>query len=200
MLRTGINSLDAVLITHEHNDHIIGLDDVRPFNFMASKDMPVLATKRVCGEIKKRFAYIFEANPYPGAPRLLLEEINKETPFHIAGYDITPLEVIHGKLPVIGFRLGNFAYVTDAKTITPQEKEKLLGLDTLVLNALHHKPHHSHLNLEEALEWIRVLQPRQAYLTHISHRMGRYQEISKKLPEGINLAYDGLEIVISTEN
>ncbi len=200
MLRTGINSLDAVLITHEHNDHIIGLDDVRPFNFMARKDMPVLATKSVCGEIRKRFGYIFEANPYPGAPRLLLQEINKETPFHVVGYDITPLEVIHGKLPVIGFRLGNFAYVTDAKTIAPKEKEKLLGLDTLVLNALHHKPHHSHLNLEEALEWIKVLQPRQAYLTHISHRMGRYQEINKKLPEGVNLAYDGLEIVISTEN
>ena len=193
MLRAKVQHLDGILFTHAHNDHIIGLDDVRPFNFRQKKDMPVYATEEVQAALTKRFDYIFEANPYPGAPRVLLKTIDNN-PFKISNTPIQPVQFLHGNLPVLGFRIGNVAYLTDMKTISAEEKTKLQDLDTLVINALHHKAHYSHLNLEEALTLIAELTPKQAYLTHVSHRMGLYDEVNSTLPEGVKLAFDGLVI------
>jgi len=196
MLRENVQSLDAVLLTHEHNDHIIGLDDVRPFNFKMRKDMPVFATARVGEDLRQRFAYIFAAQRYPGAPMVKLETISKDNSFVIDDLVIQPIEVIHGKLPILGFRFGSFTYLTDVKTISVEELEKIKGTRYLVLNALHHTEHYSHLNLTQALELAEKIQPEHTYLTHISHRMGKYQEVSKDLPEGVQLAYDGLVLTI----
>jgi len=192
MILSGIAHLDAVLLTHEHNDHIIGMDDVRPFNFRSRKNMPVYATASVQADLLTRFAYIFAKDPYPGAPRLELNTIDKSTPFQIKDMEVRPVEVMHGKMPVLGFRFGNFTYITDAKTITDKEFSKLEGTETLVLNALHHRTHHAHLNLEEALEWVERIAPKKAYLLHISHLMGKHDEINPQLPENVELAYDGL--------
>ncbi len=193
MLRAKVRHLDGVLFTHAHNDHIIGLDDVRPFNFRQKKDMPVYATVEVQQALTRRFDYVFEPNPYPGAPMVVLKTIENR-PFDIAGIPIQPVQFLHGKLSVLGFRIGNLAYLTDMKTISEEEKLKLQNLKTLVINALHYKPHHSHLNLEEALALIEELAPEQAYLTHVSHRMGLHDEVNPTLPPGVQLAYDGLVI------
>lgn len=194
MLRSRVQWLDAVLLTHEHNDHIIGLDDVRPFNFMNRIDMPVYATPRVADELQKRFAYIFSANPYPGAPMVRLHYIDKEHSFRVKDIPIIPVEVMHGHLPVLGFRIGNLAYLTDVRSIQPSELAKLQGLEVLVLNALHHKEHHTHLNLEQAVELAGQIGADRTFFTHMSHRMGRYAEINPQLPAGMELGYDGLEI------
>lgn len=194
MLSTGIDRLDGVVLTHEHNDHIIGIDDVRPFNFRHRKDMPVYATKRVQGNLLERFAYVFAENPYPGVPRLELREINETDVIQIGDIYLEPILVYHGKMPVLGFRCRDFTYITDAKTIPEESMRKIKGTDTLILNALHHRPHYSHLNLEEALAVIEQVQPRQTYLTHISHLMGTHASINPTLPEGVELAYDGLVI------
>ncbi len=196
MLRAGVKSLDAVLLTHEHNDHIIGLDDVRPFNFMQRKKMPIFSTPRVQNEVQNRFAYIFKKSPYPGSPMLELHSISKDAAFDVNGIEITPIEVIHGQLPVMGFRVGDFTYLTDVKTINADQRKKARHSKVLVINALHHKPHHSHLNLKEALAMVEDLAPKKAYLTHISHRMGLHGAISETLPENVALAYDGLEILV----
>ncbi|NNK80314.1 MAG: MBL fold metallo-hydrolase [Flavobacteriales bacterium] len=191
ILREGISDLDAVLMTHEHKDHTAGMDDIRAFNFKYRKDMPVYATPRVQDALKKEFHYIFEKEPYPGVPRLDLVSIDKD-PFMASGIEVTPIEVLHYKLPVFGFRISNFAYITDAKTISDEEAQKLFGLDVLVLNALRRKSHMSHLTLEEALRWVERFKPKKAFLTHISHLMGKHEEIEKMLPENVFLAYDGL--------
>ena len=196
MLRAGVRDLEAVLLTHEHNDHMIGLDDVRPFNFRSKRHMPIYATLQVQEQLRIRFAYIFSPNSYPGIPRLELKTITKGQAFEIGGLSILPIEVLHGQLPVLGFRFGDFSYVTDAKTISPESLDLLAGTRILVLNALHHKEHYAHLNLEQALAMIRQINPEQAYLTHMSHRMGLSSEISKQLPHSVHLAYDGLELEI----
>ncbi len=192
MLRAGVKKLDAVLITHEHNDHIIGLDDVRPFNFRQGHPMPIYAMGRVIKEIQKRFEYIFAPNPYPGAPKLQLIEIAAGQKLTIGDLPFQCLELLHGKLPILGFKTRDFAYLTDVKTIPEKSKAELTGLQHLVLNALHHQPHKTHLNLREALALLRELQPQKAYLTHISHRMGLIAEVNPTLPPGVVLAYDGL--------
>ncbi len=192
MLRAGVERLNAILITHEHNDHVSGMDDVRPFNFMQRIDMPVYATAQVGRELRTRFAYAFEADPYPGAPRILLREIDARYPFAVEGIPIMPIEVMHGNLPVLGFRIGSFVYLTDVKTVSAAERQKLKGCHTLVINALHRKPHYSHLSLSEALEFVAEVAPQKAFLTHVSHTMGKYEDVKPLLPHGVELAWDGL--------
>lgn len=196
MLREQVGELHAVLLTHEHNDHIIGLDDVRPFNYRQKKNMPVLALPRVLQEVRTRFAYVFDADPYPGAPRLELLPLEPLVPFRIGELSILPFSVGHGDMEVLGFRFGAFTYITDMKTLPPESREAIRGTEVLVVNALHHKPHRAHLNLEEAVDFVREIGPREAYLIHISHHMGRYVDIAPQLPEGIFLARDGGRVEI----
>lgn len=192
MLASDTCSLDALLITHEHNDHIIGMDDVRPFNFKQNQEMPVYAHPRVAAELQQRFAYVFAQERYPGAPAVRLVHIHRDQPFSVLGVPVLPIEVLHGRLPVLGFRIGQFTYLTDVKTISPHELDKVRGTDTLVINALHHAPHYTHLNLEEALGLIAQIAPRRAYLTHMSHRMGLHAALAAQLPPGVQPAHDGL--------
>ncbi|MEX0998323.1 MAG: MBL fold metallo-hydrolase [Flavobacteriaceae bacterium] len=196
MLNAGCTRLDGVLFTHEHNDHIAGLDDIRPY-FFRQGDIAAYAHKRVFDALKKRFDYIFVTeNKYPGAPTLKEIEIDKSTPFKISDKLVVPIEVMHNRLPVLGFRIDDFTYVTDAKTIAPEEVKKIKGTKVLVLNALRQEPHHSHFSLKEALDFIAMIKPERAYLTHISHMMGFHEEVQKTLPENVFLAYDGLKIKV----
>ena len=196
MLRAGSAELDAVLLTHEHNDHIIGLDDVRPYIFRQERPMPVYCSQRVATELQNRFAYAFASNPYPGAPSFDLHITDGKDSIKLHQHDIQIIHYLHGKLPVQGYRIGNFAYLTDIKTLPEEELPKLQGLDVLIISALHHSRHHSHANLEEALAMIERIRPRQSYLTHLSHQMGKHAEISKTLPAGVAIGYDGLELSI----
>lgn len=193
MLREEVKTLDAVVFTHEHKDHVAGMDDIRAYNFSQQKDMPIYAHPRVIDALKREFSYVFNGVKYPGIPTVEVFPIGL-TEFSIGSMDFHPVEVLHYKLPVLGFRLGNFAYVTDAKTIDVSEQEKLKGLEVLVINALRIEEHISHFNLEQALAMIEILQPKRAYLTHISHLLGRHQEIEAQLPDHVCLAYDGLKI------
>ncbi len=195
MLRENVQNLDAILFTHEHKDHTAGLDDVRAFNFKHNKDMDVYAHPRVQDALKMEFSYIFAEVKYAGVPLVKLHDIGKNEKFSIdSKVEITPIEVLHHKLPVLGFRIENFTYITDAKTITPAEKDKLKGTEVLVLNALRREDHISHLNLQEALELIEEIQPKQAYLTHISHLFDKHEDILKDLPKNVSVAFDGLKI------
>lgn len=196
MLREGCTKVDGVLLTHEHSDHTAGLDDIRPFYFMQG-DFPFYAHKRAFKYLYNRYSYIFKTeNKYPGTPTIREVEISKSNPFIIGGKMVMPIEALHGKLPVLGFRIDNFTYLTDVKTITEDEIEKIKGTKILVLNALREEPHHSHLSLSEALELIEKIKPEKAYLTHISHLMGFHDEVEKKLPENVFLAYDTLKITL----
>lgn len=194
MLQAGLNRLDAIVLTHEHNDHIIGLDDVRPFNFRQGKKMPVFAGERVQEQLTERFRYAFQPQPYPGAPGFELHPVEKDKPFSVEGIQVIPIEVMHGNLPIFGFRFFDFTYITDARTIEPKELEKARNSRILVLNALHHTPHHSHLNLTQALHLIEELKPEQAFLIHMSHYMGLHREVEERLPPNVRMAYDGLKI------
>lgn len=195
MLAHHVSHINGILFTHEHNDHIIGLDDVRPFYFRQGK-IDVYAHHRVVEALKKRFDYVFqEKNKYPGAPEVNVIELTGEA-FQLENIEVVPVDVLHNQLQVFGFRLNGFAYVTDAKTIKAEEKEKLKGLEVLVINALRREPHHSHFNLEEALAMIKELKPEKAYLTHISHLLGFHDEVEAELPENVFLAYDNLKIEI----
>ena len=194
MINSNITNLDAVLFTHEHKDHVAGLDDVRAFNFIQKKPIDIFCTENVFDALKREFHYIF--NPkfkYPGIPSINRTKIDKNNSFNVNEVKITPIEVMHYKLPVLGFRIKNFAYVTDAKTIEDKEKEKLKNLELLVINALRIKEHISHLNLEEALNLINELKPKKAVLTHLSHYMGQHDEINKILPSNVGVAYDGMK-------
>jgi phosphoribosyl 1,2-cyclic phosphate phosphodiesterase len=194
MLRLKIQDLESILFTHEHKDHIAGLDDVRAFNYKQQKPMKVYCTEHVEVAIQREFHYIFSAQSYPGIPKIDIQIINKE-PFKLSDtINIIPILVYHHKMPVFGYRVGNFAYITDAKTIEQEERDKLKGLNTLVINALHQYPHISHFNLEEALEFIADIQPKKAFLTHISHQFGTYEEIKKLLPPHVEVSFDGMEI------
>lgn len=193
MLRESILQLDALIFTHEHKDHTAGLDDIRPYNFRQNADIPIYGTPSVINQLKAEFAYVFYENKYPGAPGVVVNEISN-TPFEINGVKIIPIQVYHHKLPVFGYRIADFTYITDANYIADEEIEKIKGTRILVLNALQINAHISHFNLGEALEMVDRIQPEQAYFTHISHRLGLSQEIEKNLPSNVSLAYDGLKI------
>ncbi len=195
-LRERIMHLDAVVFTHAHKDHTAGLDDVRPFNFRQNSDIPLYGQASVLEQIKVEFAYAFAENKYPGTPRLQLHPVENK-PFEILGLQLTPIEVMHHKLPVFGYRIGDFSYITDANFIAEPELEKLRNSKVLVINALHKGPRHlSHFVLPEALEIIEKLQPHVAYLTHISHSMGLHAQVEAELPPHVHLAYDGLKIIL----
>jgi phosphoribosyl 1,2-cyclic phosphate phosphodiesterase len=193
MLRENISRLDAILFTHAHRDHTAGLDDIRAFNFKQEMDMPTYATPEVLTQLQTDFAYIFEKQPYFGLPRLELHEIGNDA-FNVGGVRVQPLPVMHLRLPVMGFRIGNFSYITDANHIPDSTFELLKGTTVLVLNALQIAEHLSHFNLEQALEMVSIIKPQRAYFTHISHRLGLHSTIEKRLPAHVQLAYDGLEI------
>ena len=195
MLRVNCLKLDGILFTHEHADHVAGLDDIRPFVFRQG-DLPIYAHERVLKSFHKRFAYIFETeNKYPGAPAVEEYEV-KNAAFSLAGMQIIQINIYHNDLQVFGYRFDKFAYLTDVKTVPDSEFHKLENLEVLVVNALRHKPHHSHFNLEEALEFIKIIKPKKAYLTHISHLLGFHDEVEKNLPPNVHLAYDNLELNI----
>jgi phosphoribosyl 1,2-cyclic phosphate phosphodiesterase len=196
MLENNVTKLDAVLITHEHSDHTAGLDDIRPFCFKQG-DVPFYASKEVFKALKKRFGYIFETeNKYPGAPTISQNIISMKNTFLLHGNEITPVEALHNTLPVLGFTMDGFTYLTDVKTMSESEMEKIKGTKHLVINALRQEPHPSHLNLEEALAFIEKVQPQRAYLTHISHLLGFHEAVQATLPSNVFLAYDGLTIKI----
>ncbi|WP_420318166.1 MBL fold metallo-hydrolase [Ekhidna sp.] len=195
MLRERINKLDAVLFTHAHKDHTAGLDDIRSFNFLQKKDMPLFARKEVQEQLKREFSYIFTESNYPGIPRVELNTLDG-SPFKVSEQTIIPIEVMHYKLPVYGFRFGDFTYITDANHISEEEKEKIKGSKVIVLNALQKKSHISHFNLDEALALMEELKPEKGYLTHLGHYMGRHIEVSKELPDNVEIAWDGLQLVI----
>lgn len=193
MLRARVRHVDAILLTHEHNDHVIGLDDVRPFNFRSGHPMSVYALPRVAAEVRRRFEYVF-GEPIPGLPRIELRSIEPGAPFEAAGVAVLPLDVLHGRLPILGFRFGDLVYLTDVKTIAPAEIEKMRGCRHLIISALRHRTHPVHLSLAEALALIEDIQPQRAWLTHVSHEMGRTAEVEPTLPPRVAFAYDGLEI------
>jgi len=193
MLRENVKQMDAVIFTHEHKDHTAGFDDVRAFNFVSKKKVEVYASARVQDAIRREFAYIFSDSKYPGIPEINLHMIENKK-LNIEGVDILPIEVMHYKLPVFGFRIGDFSYITDANYISEAEKEKIKNSKVLVLNALRKEPHISHFTLEEAIELVNELKPEKAYFTHISHQLGLHADVEKELPDNIELAYDGLKI------
>jgi phosphoribosyl 1,2-cyclic phosphate phosphodiesterase len=193
MLKFQVKSLEGVLFTHEHKDHMAGLDDVRAFNFKESRDMDIYCTKAVEEALRREYHYAFQDEKYPGIPQLNIITIENK-PFQLAhSIPVMPIEVMHYFMPVLGFRIGDFAYITDAKTVASKEIEKLKGVKVLIVNALRKEPHISHFNLEEALGFIQKVNPEKAYLTHISHLFGTHEEIESDLPPNVYAAFDGLK-------
>lgn len=195
MLRAGVKHLDAILFTHEHKDHVAGLDDIRAFNYRQQGPIEVYADARVQTALKKEFSYIFAEFKYPGIPQLNLHNIGLQ-PFDIGPVHFTPIEVMHYKLPVLGFRIKDFTYITDAKTVSETEKEKIKGSKILVINALQFDQHISHFTFDEALIFADEIGAETTYFTHISHRLGQHADISARLPKHVKLAYDGLVLEI----
>jgi phosphoribosyl 1,2-cyclic phosphate phosphodiesterase len=191
MLTNHVQEISAVLFTHEHKDHVAGLDDIRPYNFIQKKAIDVYAEERVQESLRREYAYIFADYQYPGIPQINMHLISNN-PFYIDDVEVIPIRAYHYKLPVLGFRIENFCYLTDIKTVPEEEFNKLLGIDTLVVNALRKEEHVSHLNLEEALKLIEKIKPKKAYLTHLSHSFGLHAEEEAKLPKNVFIAFDNL--------
>jgi phosphoribosyl 1,2-cyclic phosphate phosphodiesterase len=195
MLRANVQKLDALVFTHEHKDHVAGMDDIRAFNYKQQGPMDIYADSRVQTTLKREFPYVFDEHKYPGIPRVNLHTIGVQ-PFTVGDILLTPIEVMHYRLPVLGFRINDFTYITDAKTIAESEKQKLKGSKILVLNALQKQEHISHFTFQEAIDFAQEIGAETTYFTHISHRLGKHADVSAELPQGIELAYDGLKISV----
>ncbi|WP_285057356.1 MBL fold metallo-hydrolase [Pedobacter ginsengisoli] len=193
MLRANVQNLDAILYTHEHKDHVAGLDDIRPFNYLLKKNIDIYATERVQHGLKKEFSYIFAEVKYPGLPQIEMHTISDQS-FYIGETKIEPLDIMHYRLPILGFRIGDFTYITDAKTVPEETVEKIMGSKILVVNALQKEHHISHFTLDEAIEFARKIGAEATYFTHMSHNLGLHEDVEKELPKNIKLAYDGLTL------
>ena len=191
MLAVKLTRLDGIVLTHEHKDHIAGMDDVRAFNYKSQDAIDIYAEERVQKAVRREFSYVFAEYQYPGIPKMRLNDI-AAFPFKIRDLELIPLRLFHYRLPILGFRVGDFAYITDANYIPEETKEKLIGVKYLVINALRKEKHISHFSLMEAMNYISEIAPRKAFITHISHQMGRHEDVSGELPAGVMLAYDGL--------
>ena len=196
VLRAGIKRLDAVLYTHEHKDHTAGMDDLRGFNYHQQATIPLYARAQVIEQLKREFAYAFGENKYPGAPSVSQVVVKNNETFHVKDQEVVPINAYHGNLQVFGYKIGGIVYLTDVKTIDISEIDKIKGCEILVINCLREEPHNTHFNLDEALEFISLVQPKKTYLTHISHLFGFHEEIQAKLPENIYVAYDNLKLTI----
>lgn len=194
LLRAGVKKLDALVFTHPHKDHTAGMDDVRAFNYLQGRAMDVFATPHTQDVLRQEFAYIFSKNEYPGIPQIDLHTIGRDTPFTVGDLHLQPIEVMHHRMPVLGFRMGELTYITDANFISGEEKEKIRGSKILIVNALRRETHISHFTLEQALELAAEIGAEQTFFTHISHQLGRHAEVEQELPEGVRLAYDTLSI------
>ncbi|MEO8086247.1 MAG: MBL fold metallo-hydrolase [Bacteroidota bacterium] len=196
MLRENVKTLDAVVFTHEHKDHIAGMDDIRAFNYLQQRDMDVYATPSVQVALKRDFFYAFNNSPYPGVPRAVMHTIEYGIPFHLIGLEFIPFEVMHYQLPVTAFRIGSFSYITDANFISEEAKKIIRGSKIIVLNALRKEKHVSHFTIDEAVELMKELAPEQGYFVHMSHQVGKHDDLNDELPGFIRLAYDGLVLEV----
>ena len=195
MLRAGVKDLDAIVYTHEHKDHIAGLDDIRPFNYLLQKNIDVYATDRVQDALKREFSYIFAEKVYPGVPQINMHTVT-DVNFYIGKTKFVPLDIMHYKLPILGYRINDFTYITDAKTISAASIDKVRGTKVLVVNALQKEHHISHFTLDEALAFAELIGAEMTYFTHMSHNLGKHADIEAELPAHIRLAYDGLQIEV----